>query len=102
MADRKLRMALLSRYTKLYTARYGQKPDININKEQWASDALVESYGLPDCLDLLAYYFNVASLPTWQYFAYNADKIIESKNSLEEDKRERQERRKLAREWLNG
>jgi hypothetical protein len=57
---------------------------------------------LPDCFDLLAYYFEVSSNPNWQYFAYNADKVVESKRSLEEDKKERAERRKMAREWLNG
>lgn len=102
MAERKFRMALLSRYIKLHTLRYEAKPDVNINKEQWAADGLIESYGLPDCLDLLAYYFEVANTPNWQYFAYNADKIIESKKALEEDRKERVERRKMAKEWLNG
>jgi len=102
MAERKLRMALLSRYSKLYTQKYESKPDINMYKEQWAADALVESYGLPDCLDLLAYYFEVSNAPTWQYFCYNADKIVESRKAMEQDQKERTERRKLAREWLNG
>lgn len=102
MADRKFRMALLSRYSKLYSEKYEAKPDVNINKEQWAADSLIESYGLPDCLDLLGYYFEVSSAPSWQYFAYNADKILEAKRSLEEDYKERAERRKLAKEWLNG
>lgn len=102
MAERKLRMALLSRYSKLYSQKYQSKPEININKEQWAADALVESFGLPDCLDLLAYYFDVSSNPNWQYFAYNAEKVSESKRALEQDQKERTERRKMAREWLNG
>lgn len=102
MAERRDRMALLSRYSKLFTQRYGTKPDVNINKEQWAADALIESYSLPNCFDLLAYYFDVSSNPNWHYFAYNADKVVESKRALEEDKRERAERRKMAREWLNG
>ena len=73
-----------------------------MNKEQWAADALVESYGLPACYDLLAYYFEAGSNPDWQYFAYNAEKIIDSRNALEEDNRERAERRRMAKEWLNG
>lgn len=102
MAERKLRMALLSRYSRLYTQRYGQKPDININKEQWSADSLVESYGLPECLDLLAYYFEASSNPNWQYFAYNADKVREAQREVEEDNRERAERRRMAKEWLSG
>ena len=102
MADRKQRMALISRYSRLHTQRYENKPDLNINKEQWAADSLVESYGLPDCLDLLAYYFEASSNPSWQYFAYNADKVLEAKQAIDEDNRERNERRKMAREWLSG
>ena len=50
MAERKDRMALLSRYSKLHKARYEQKPSLNLNVEQWSADALVESYGIVECL----------------------------------------------------
>ena len=101
MADRKERMALLSRYSKLHTVRYEVKPTFNINVEQWAADGLVESYGLPFCYELLEYYFGVAENPTWKYFANYAQKIIEARVDVEEDLRERAERRKLAERWLN-
>ena len=55
MADRKDRMALLSRYNKFHLQRYEQKSNLNLNVEQWAADALVESYGLQACYDLLEY-----------------------------------------------
>jgi len=101
MADRKDRMALLSRYNKLHLQRYEQKSNINLNVEQWAADALVESYGLGSCYDLLEYYFNIASSPTWKHFANYADVIMEKKDQIEQDKKEREERRKLARKWLS-
>ena len=101
MADRKDRMSLLSRYSKLHTVRYEQKPSLNLNVEQWASDALIESYCLPECYDLLEYYFNVASTPTWKYFANYADKIIEAREQVRQDLQERAERRLRAKEWLN-
>jgi len=101
MADRKDRMALLSRYSKLHFERYGQRPTHNINAEQWSADNLVESYTLPVCYDLLDYYFEVSSNPNWKYFAHYAEKIIESKQQLIQDQRERAERRKMARAWLN-
>lgn len=101
MAQRKDRMALLSRYAKLHTAHYGTKPDHNLNKEQWAADNLVESYSLYTCYDLLEYYFDTAASPTWKYFANYADGIFQAKSQLEQDKRERAERRKLAKEWLS-
>lgn len=94
-------MALLSRYNKLYLQRYEQKSNLNLNVEQWASDALIESYGLPACYDLLDYYFNIAQDPTWNFFAYNAEKILNGKLDKEQDDKERSERRARAKEWLS-
>ena len=101
MAERKDRMALLSRYSKLHTIKYEQKPVLNLNVEQWAADALIESYGLPGCYDLLEYYFNTAATPNWKWFANYADKVIDGKASVEQDLKERAERRRLAKEWIN-
>jgi len=101
VAERKDRMALLSRYNKLYLQRYEQKSNLNLNVEQWASDALVESYGISDCYNLLDYYFSIAQDPTWNYFAYNAEKILNGKLDKEQDDKERIERRAKAKEWLS-
>ena len=101
MAERKERMALLSRYSKLHTARYNEKPSLNLNVEQWAADSLIESYGIGKCYDLLTYYFDVAPAPTWKYFANYADKVLESINRVEQDKIERAELRRRAKEWVN-
>lgn len=99
--ERKDRMALLSRYSKFHTAKYEEKPLLNLNVEQWAADALIESYTLPFCYDLLEYYFSTAENPTWKYFANYADRIIEARNDYKRDIEERAERRKLAQTWLN-
>jgi hypothetical protein len=101
MAERKDRMALLSRYSKFHTAKYEQKPSLNLNVEQWASDALIESYGIGGCYDLLEYYFSVSQSPNWNYFAYNAEKILQAKLDRQKDDQERAERRKKAKEWLS-
>ena len=74
---------------------------MNLNVEQWSSDALIESYGISQCYDILEYYFSIAQEPSWNYFAYNTEKIINGKNEVEQDKKDRQERRKLARELLS-
>ena len=95
MADRKDRMALLSRFNKFYLQRYEQKSNMNLNVEQWAADALIESYGISEC------YFSIAQDPSWNYFAYNTEKIINGKSEVEQDKKDRAERRKLAKEWLS-
>ena len=101
MADRKDRMALLSRYNKFYLQRYEQKSNINLNVEQWAADAIIESYGLPTCYDLLEYYFSVAQNPTWNFFAYNAENLLNAKQETQQDLDERKQRRVLARKWLS-
>ena len=85
MAERKDRMALLSRYSKLHTVKYEEKPSLNLNVEQWSADALIESYGMPECYDLLEYYFDVAQSPTWKYFANYADKIIDAREQYKLD-----------------
>jgi hypothetical protein len=101
MAERKDRMALLSRYQKLYTEKYGEKPIVNLNVEQWTADALIESFGMIACYDLLQYYFSVAIKPEWKYFANYTTDIIASREQSVKDTRERLERRRLAKKWLN-
>jgi hypothetical protein len=49
----------------------------------------------------LDYYFIISASPNWNYFAYNAEKILQAKIEVEQDSYERQERRKLARRWLS-
>ena len=101
MADRKDRMALLSRFNKFYLQKYGQKSNMNLNVEQWAADGLVESYGVSQCYDLVESYFSIAQEPSWNYFSYNAEKILNGKAETEQDIKERIVRRKLAKEWLS-
>jgi len=102
MASYKERMSLLGRYGKLHTFKYGEKPRHNLNAEQWAADGLIESYGLPECYDLLEYYFESAESPNWKQFAHQAERVLDSMRAQKRDKIEREERRRMAREWLNG
>jgi hypothetical protein len=101
MADRKLRMALLSRYSKLHTQKYEEKPVLNLNVEQWAADMLIESFGLPECYNMLEYYFEASPSPSWNSFAYNAEKVLAAMKQIEYDKKERAIMRERARVWLN-
>ena len=102
MADRKDRMALLSRYDKHYLFHYEVKPTYNKWAEQWAADALIDSYGLQYCYELLDYYFDNATKPDWKYFSNFANEIIQSKKIRDKDNEERRERREMAKRWLNG
>ena len=101
MAERKDRMALLSRYAKYHTAKYESKPSLNLNVEQWAADGLIESYSISGCYDILEYYFKVAETPSWNHFAYNAEKILQAQKDRIKDDKERAERRQMAKEWLS-
>jgi hypothetical protein len=101
MAERKDRMALLSRYAKYHTAKYESKPSLNLNVEQWAADGLIESYSISGCYDILEYYFKVAETPSWNHFAYNAEKILQAQKDRIKDDKERAERRRMAKEWLS-
>jgi len=101
MAERSERFALLSRYSKHYVEKYNIKPEMNLHKEQNTAGNLVDSFTLPVCYDILEYYFKVAESPSWNYFAYNAEKILHGKLDAEQDIKDRQERRKKAKEWLS-
>jgi hypothetical protein len=101
MATYKERMSLLWKYSKLHLFKYGEKPTHNLNSEQWAADNLIESYGLYKCYDLLDHYFSIFEEPSWKHFSYNAEKVFYAVDAYEKDKKERIERREMARKWLS-
>jgi hypothetical protein len=101
MAERKDQMALLSKFEKHYQFKYNVKPNLNRWAEAWAADAIIDSFGLQKCYEMLEYYFEVYPSPSWKHFANQIDNMIEAKSRLQEDSIERQERRKKARAWLS-
>lgn len=101
MTEKQKRMALLSRFDKHYKFKLGQEPSYNKWVEQWSANALIESYTLPVCYDLLEYYFEVTENPSWSHFAYIAHDILERKQEHEKDLRDRAQRMKKAKEWLS-
>lgn len=100
MTEKQKRLALLSRFDKHYKFKLGQKPQYNKWIEQWSADALIESYGLDVCYELLEYYFDVTQNPTWNHFSYIAHDILEAKEQYKKDLEERKDRMKKAKEWL--
>lgn len=101
MTDKQKRLALLSRFDKHYKFKMGSAPKYNKWMEQWSADALISSYTLETCYDLLEYYFEVTENPTWNHFSYIADDILKAKIAQEKDLKERAERRKKSKEWLS-
>jgi hypothetical protein len=101
VTDKQKRFALLGRFDKHYKFKLGQEPRYNKWVEQWSADALIESYGLDVCYELLEYYFDVSNNPSWNNFAYMADDILEAKEQYIKDIKEREHRRNMAKEWLS-
>lgn len=102
MADRKQRFAVLSRYEKHCKINGMSAPNLNKYNEQWAADALLESFDLEEIYDAMTYYFMINPRPTWKGFANNIDRLLQSKAVKEEDDKLRAERRAKAKEWLSG
>lgn len=101
MAERKDRMALLGTYSSQHLKKYGVKPVLNLNTEQWAADAVIESFGLDLAMKLVYYYFEVAQTHSWTFYAYNAERLLQAMNEKAKDQRERAERREMAKRWLS-
>jgi hypothetical protein len=101
MAERKDRMALLGTYSSQHLKKYGVKPLLNLNTEQWAADAVIESFGLDLSMRLVYYYFEVAQTHSWTFYAYNAEKLLKAMDDKAKDDKERAERREMARRWLS-
>lgn len=100
MADRKDRFAILSRYEKHCKLNYLPAPNLNKYNEQWAADALLESFSMQEIYDAMTYYFVINPSPTWRGFANNVERLLQSMAAKEEDDRLRAERRAKAKEWL--
>ena len=99
MVDKKLRFAMLTKFKKGLSAR-GLTQNINMFKEQWAADAMIESYGYDECLEAMDAYLANYKNPDWTWFSYNIDSVIEAKHNKDEDDRVRALLRKGAKEWL--
>ena len=99
MTNKQQKFALLTKFRKRLKDK-GLNDTMNMHAEQWAADALIESYTLQGCYDLIEYYFAVSASPSWKWFAYNADKVYSAKKLKEEDDRVRAIMREQAKEWL--
>lgn len=101
MAERSERFAVLSRFEKHCKIEGVAVPQMNKYNEQWAADALLESFSIQDIYDAMVYYFKINPRPSWKGFANNVDRLLQSKREKEEDDRLRAERRAMAKEWLS-
>ena len=101
MVEKKYRFALISKYKSLVKDKNLKEENINIHTQQWAADALIESYGVEECYNLIEYYVGVSASPSWKWFVNNADKVYDAKRAKAEDDANRKILREQAKEWLS-
>ena len=102
MADKKQRFAIISKFEKLARERGSPIAPINKYSQQWAADAMIESYGYENCLEIIDYYFNISASPDWNWLAYNSEKLVQSKTAENEDRILRARLREGAKKWLES
>jgi hypothetical protein len=102
MADRKDRFALITRFEKLCKMKGMSAPTINKYNEQWAADALLESFDIDELYRAMEYYLSIQERSTWKVFANNAGRLLESMKASKEDREFRAEMRHKAKEWVSG
>jgi len=100
MADKKQRFALISKFEKNARQKGVILQPINKYSQQWAADAMIESYGYDECLDIIDYYFAVSASPDWSWFAYNSERLVQSRHIEKEDRELRARLRQGAKKWL--
>lgn len=101
MVERKERFALLSKFQQYANIHDISLPPINKYNEQWAADALLESFSFDKLNEAMQYYFKINPRPTWKGFANNADRLLQSMNAKKEDEEFRAQMRAKAKEWLS-
>lgn len=100
MADKKQRFSVISRFQKIAKEKGKTLQPINMYSQQWAADAMIESYGYEETLDIVDYYFSVSASPDWNWFAYNSDRLVQSRANEKEDRALRARLRNGAKKWL--
>jgi hypothetical protein len=101
VADRKQKFALISKFEQYCKKNNLLREPINKYSEQWAADALIESFKYEDILLAMDYYFKINGSPTWKGFANNVDRLLRSIRLQEEDDQLRAEMRMKAKEWAS-
>jgi hypothetical protein len=96
--------ALISKYVKLYTDRYGEAPVINRYRERWGFQSVIEDLGGQNANRVLEYYFTLkrTNHPV-QDFLRSYDELHKWRLADEEDKRRvaqlHEETAKRVKEW---
>lgn len=81
----KEKYAAISKFEQLCKKHKLVRPPLNRYAEQWAADALIQSYGMDVVIEVMEYYFDINKNPQWKTFAYKFADLLRAKTSREED-----------------
>lgn len=92
---------LLSVYKELYRERYKREPQINIYREKWGMQDVIDSIGFERAKEVLEYYFKTSKPghPIQQFF-FNFDKLNSYMVELEKDRANREKLRLETKEMV--
>jgi hypothetical protein len=79
--------ALITKYVKLYTDRYGKAPVINRYRERWGFQSVIEDLGRGEADAVLEYYFSLRMDHSVQNFLRSYDELHKNRLADEKDKR---------------
>jgi hypothetical protein len=95
------KFAVISRFEKLSKDKGFNRPPLNKYSEQWASDALIQSFGLNRIYEMMDYYFSINPNPQWKNFAFKAADINVAMLMKEQDDLLRAQQRAKMKELLD-
>lgn len=87
--------ALTTYYINKYEETFGRKPVVNRNTAKAGIYGLLMDYSQSEARELIDHYLKHWAEPTLQWFLYNYDKVVESKEDREKEEKARVERRKV-------
>lgn len=97
--------ACISYFAKKFKEKYGLEPVINRHSARWSFASVLEGLSPTEVKALIDYYFTMvpAKRHNLEWFFYNYDKLIESRQESEKDRARRDKLRveseQRAREW---
>ena len=85
--DRKLPYALISEYQRCYKKKYGNVPRVNVYRERWGMEDMIQSVGFDRAKELISYYFECERPGhPLQWLFYNFDKLDDMKMAVDDDR----------------
>ena len=95
------KFAVISKFEKLCKLNGFVRQPINKYAEQWAADALIQSYGLNHVYEIMEYYFTINKSPSWKQFALRAGDLHQAMILKDQDDEYRAKQRKKMKELLS-